>query len=604
MTDTRATVRQFLRMYWPIALVVVIGASQIIRYAQSRQLADLTAPQDTELRIAQQYLVREMAHQTVTLESLAGGEAAVQQVLDGGPAADPAPIENAIHTLLSRNPIVTQGRWIGEDGRERVRIQRAADGSVSVVPASQLQDKLDRYYVQEGLKLAPDAIYISPIDLNVESGRVETPYHPTIRLVMRAARRDGQPAGIFVLNLSADQMLATFASLFSTGQPTLLNRAGYWLESPDAADEWGFVFDRPETFATRHPALWAAMQAESGRLETDDGLWAWRHVDIVLPNRQMATAAGWIAVSHIPQATVAARTDPVWILTGAATLLALLVLGLTRWRLASEITARRAADKALERERDQLAERNLQLSTSTIAHKRTLAELERSTHDMDEFIYAAARELRAPLSEIQDDAARVEHDYRTCLSGSGVDRAARIRAAIERQDHMFERLLSYSRIGNRAIAQESTDLNELLDEVVDELGAVLAPAEVELRRPRPLPAVRCNPELVKQLFASLIVNGLRFNTSALKWVEIDCDDSTRPPRVTITDNGIGIAPEHQESAFWIFRKVHPPGRFDEGVGSGLTIARKIVEHHGGRIWLESAPGAGTTVVFTLEAGDT
>jgi light-regulated signal transduction histidine kinase (bacteriophytochrome) len=95
---------------------------------------------------------------------------------------------------------------------------------------------------------------------------------------------------------------------------------------------------------------------------------------------------------------------------------------------------------------------------------------------------------------------------------------------------------------------------------------------------------------------------MKYNDKAEKWIEIGCENGSRPPVFYVRDNGIGIPPKHVESIFRIFKRLHAREKYGGGTGAGLTIAKKIVERHNGRIWVESAQGEGTTFYFTLEQG--
>ncbi len=113
----------------------------------------------------------------------------------------------------------------------------------------------------------------------------------------------------------------------------------------------------------------------------------------------------------------------------------------------------------------------------------------------------------------------------------------------------------------------------------------------------PLPTVTGDANLIGMALSNLIGNGLKFNDSAQPQVEVGCQ-ATDPPTLYVKDNGIGIDPKFHEAVFTIFRRLHSREKY-EGTGVGLTIVRKIVESHGGRIWFESVPGQGTTFHFTL-----
>lgn len=130
-----------------------------------------------------------------------------------------------------------------------------------------------RYYVQETLRLPKGAIYISSLDLNIEQGRVE-PYEPMIRLATPIFREDGEPLGMFVLNVNAQAMLSLFAKSAGGGDVVLLNQEGYWLKSPRSEDEWGFIFGRKEMFGQKLPHEWQLISSSDvGEAETSNGLW-------------------------------------------------------------------------------------------------------------------------------------------------------------------------------------------------------------------------------------------------------------------------------------------------------------------------------------------
>jgi signal transduction histidine kinase len=124
-----------------------------------------------------------------------------------------------------------------------------------------------------------------------------------------------------------------------------------------------------------------------------------------------------------------------------------------------------------------------------------------------------------------------------------------------------------------------------------------------MRVPRPLPTVRCDPVRAGSVLQNLVSNAVKYNDKPEKWIEIgwlDPETEGGPAVLYVRDNGIGIPEKHWDSIFRIFKRLHGRDRFGGGSGAGLTIARKLVERHGGRIWLESAPGEGTTFFFTLE----
>ena len=171
---------------------------------------------------------------------------------------------------------------------------------------------------------------------------------------------------------------------------------------------------------------------------------------------------------------------------------------------------------------------------------------------------------------------------------------------VVRQIALLDRLLAFSRIGHGELLVEPVDLDRLLDNVVEDLATVLDHAGVELRRPQPLPVAVCNATWVGEVFQNLIANAVKYNDKPSKWVEVGVDASVQPPVFHVRDNGIGIAPQHQEAVFRIFKRLHGQNDYGGGTGAGLTIVKKIIQKHGGRIWLESTRGQGTSFYFTLQ----
>nr|WP_228035826.1 ATP-binding protein [Oculatella sp. LEGE 06141] len=141
-----------------------------------------------------------------------------------------------------------------------------------------------------------------------------------------------------------------------------------------------------------------------------------------------------------------------------------------------------------------------------------------------------------------------------------------------------------------------------LQQVLATLTIARPQIELEFRIPQPLPSIECDRAQVNELFTNLISNAIKYNDKPEKWVEIGFSEGEGAVECCtfyVRDNGVGIPQEHQEKIFQIFRRLHGRDEFGGGTGAGLTIARKIVERHGGRIWVESILTQGTTFYFTL-----
>ncbi len=164
-----------------------------------------------------------------------------------------------------------------------------------------------------------------------------------------------------------------------------------------------------------------------------------------------------------------------------------------------------------------------------------------------------------------------------------------------------------------------TDLNDVLLEVLDSLRISLEERQVEVRVPHRLPVVVCDAVRIGEVFRNLITNAMKYNDKPDKWIEIGMmsahdaadraqDVEEKPmtgmcPVFYVRDNGIGIRAKHLDAVFRIFKRLHGRDKFGGGTGAGLTIVKKIVQRHGGRVWVESTHGQGTTFFFTLRESE-
>jgi len=165
-------------------------------------------------------------------------------------------------------------------------------------------------------------------------------------------------------------------------------------------------------------------------------------------------------------------------------------------------------------------------------------------------------------------------------------------------DDLIESLLQYSRTGRSELTMTNIDLDTLVDEAIMSCKVLIKEAGVEIRRSRPLGSAECDRVRIGEAFDNLIANAIKYNDKAQRWVEIGVEQGP-PTRYYVRDNGIGIEADARERVFEIFRRIHGPEEFGGGVGAGLTIARKIVERHGGQMWVESEMNRGSTFYFTL-----
>lgn len=235
------------------------------------------------------------------------------------------------------------------------------------------------------------------------------------------------------------------------------------------------------------------------------------------------------------------------------------------------------------------------------------SELERSNSELDAFAYIASHDLKEPLRGIHNYSSFLLEDYADILNEDGALKLQTLVRLTQRMEDLIESLLHFSRLGRVELSFQTTNLNELVNNVIEVLNISLKEDKANIRISQILPAIECDRIQVSEVFSNLISNAIKYNNKVDKFVEIGYLDpehksdnsQTNSFIFYVRDNGIGIREKHLETIFRLFKRLHAPNRYGGGTGAGLTIAKKIVERHGGKIWVESTYGEGSTFYFTL-----
>jgi signal transduction histidine kinase len=228
-------------------------------------------------------------------------------------------------------------------------------------------------------------------------------------------------------------------------------------------------------------------------------------------------------------------------------------------------------------------------------------ELKRSNEALEQFAYVASHDLQEPLRMVTSYLNLLEQRY-----GHHFDSDARefIGFAVDgagRMHRLIADLLSFSRVQTKARHFEPVNCQEVVERVLDNLKMAIAESQARIAHDS-LPVVAGDPSLLSQLFQNLIGNAVKFRAEARPEIRLEAQRNGDQWKFSVRDNGIGIDPRHFDRIFMIFQRLHGRDKYP-GTGIGLSLCKKIVERHGGRIWLESEPGRGTTFFFTLPAAN-
>jgi PAS domain S-box-containing protein len=225
----------------------------------------------------------------------------------------------------------------------------------------------------------------------------------------------------------------------------------------------------------------------------------------------------------------------------------------------------------------------------------TVALLTQSNKQLREFAHIAAHDLKTPLRGIGMLAQWLAQDYRDRFDDHGRRQIGLLVSRVERMDNLIDAVLQYSTLVRNGQNEHQVDLNLLLKVVLDKIQP---PQNIKITINKDLPNIICNEEHIIQVFYNLISNAVEFMDKPQGRITIDCTEEDGFWRFSVSDNGPGIAPKHFERIFRLFQILGDHDQF-ETTGAGLTVAKRIIELYGGRIWLASEAGLGATFFFTL-----
>jgi PAS domain S-box-containing protein len=230
--------------------------------------------------------------------------------------------------------------------------------------------------------------------------------------------------------------------------------------------------------------------------------------------------------------------------------------------------------------------------------RRNAEDLARSNAELEDFAYVASHDLKEPLRGIHNYSSFLLEDYADKLDDEGKRKLETLMRLTGRMQDVIDALLHSSRVGRQGLSMAAVDLNRVVLDVLETLGPVLESERVRVSFAGDLPTVRCDETLVREVFHNLVTNAMKYNDKPEKRIEIG-HQRNGASAFFVRDDGIGIPDKHHDAVFRMFKRLHAKDKFGGGAGVGLAMVKKIVKRHCGRVWLESSPGEGTTVHFTL-----
>ena len=228
------------------------------------------------------------------------------------------------------------------------------------------------------------------------------------------------------------------------------------------------------------------------------------------------------------------------------------------------------------------------------------SELEAANKELEAFSYSVSHDLRAPLRAIIGFSSLVIEDYAMQLPAKGQEYLGDVIASAKGMDQLIDDLLRFARVGQQSLAKRTVDVAALVQEVLNELRGEHAGRDVESLVGE-LPMATADRALLKQVFANLLSNAFKFTRKRDRAVvEVGCRDEEGRKVYFVRDNGAGFDMRYAGHLFGVFQRMHTREEF-EGTGVGLSLAHRIIQRHGGRMWAEAEVNKGATFHFSLPA---
>jgi PAS domain S-box-containing protein len=244
----------------------------------------------------------------------------------------------------------------------------------------------------------------------------------------------------------------------------------------------------------------------------------------------------------------------------------------------------------------ELEKANMELIHQQNVQNKLIQKLEISNKELEQFAYVASHDLQEPLRMVTSFTQLLAMKYRSKLDSDADDYIDFIVEGSHRMKDLIDDLLAYSRLNTEKTEYQFNDLNQIVDKVLLGMKNTLAEENAQITQDK-LPTIRCDSSQLGQVFQNLISNSIKFHQTNPK-IHISAEETDGKWIVGVSDEGIGISPEYQEQIFDLFKRLHTRKEYP-GTGIGLSICKRVVERHNGKIWVESEPGNGSSFYFTL-----
>ncbi len=601
MKTLKSTILRSLKLLIPILLIILLVATYILYTTFSTEYSALKS---TENKIVQ-FQKNQLNSSTTTIMSeltYLSQCVDIKNILGSDPLLieDSKKIESEdYYRLIKSRKVYDQIRLIDNTGQEIVRVNYNF-GNPEIIDEEMLQNKKNRYYFTEVMKLNEGEIYLSPFDLNIENGIIEKPIKPMIRIGTPVYNTNKEKRGILIINYLGNNLLDSLDKIVELNKstPLLANSDGYWLKGVKKEEEWGFMYENGKDKTIYRTFLETSnyiMENKSGQIKTSEGLFTFQIINPIkdwiehsgIPDNESIITNGenyyWIYISFLPLVSFYNSVRQTITTTSIVLIIIAILLWILLLKWSSAVEGRKLTEKKLIKARN---------------------DSDRANKAKSSFLANMSHEIRTPMNAIiglnnlllATDLTPRQKDYSLKANESATHLLT-----------IINDILDFSKIeaGKLHIEKIKFDIYELLDNLTSIISIKTREKKLELITDifNDVPAtIIGDPLRLRQILLNLLNNAVKFTDQGEIKMEcsvIEKHDSRIKLLFSISDTGCGLTEEEKSKLFNSFTQADDSTtRKHGGTGLGLSISRQLVELMDGEIGVRSTVNCGSAFWFS------